>query len=39
LNLYQNNKGGEGSRKKEMRRRRKGTQGRNGWNFRGAPVI
>jgi hypothetical protein len=41
LILYQNNKGGEGSRKKEIRRRRrrKRTQGRNGRNFRGAPVI
>jgi len=40
LILYQNNKGGEGSGKKEMRRRRrKRTQGRNGRNFRGARVI
>jgi hypothetical protein len=39
LNLYQNNKGGEGSRKKEMRRRRKRIQRRNGRNFRCAPVM
>jgi hypothetical protein len=37
LNLYQNNKGGDGRCKKEMRRRKR-TQGRNGRNFRVALV-